>query len=122
MNLRWNGLAIVCACYDYDCTQALTVEIAFAARAGRSWRFVNGTSIEPEAIDLAIPGFSADSPPIRGFVGGEFYDVVIIGSDAETGAEIFEHRQSLLFGTLYPSSFTSSSNGPPAPQSTSGPR
>jgi hypothetical protein len=42
------------------------------------------------------------SPAMRGFEGGEHYGFLIIGSDAATGAKLFEHRQELLFGVLDP--------------------
>lgn len=54
-------------------------------------------SLEPGQKEITI-----GSPPMQGFEGGELYDVVIVGNEAATGAEIFEHRQTLLFGAPYP--------------------
>jgi hypothetical protein len=33
-----------------------------------------------------------------GFEGGRYYNVVLRGTDAATGALVFEHRQPLLYG------------------------
>lgn len=38
------------------------------------------------------------SPAMQGFEGGKVYSVMILGGDPESGAELFEHFQPLLFG------------------------
>lgn len=71
------------------------LEIIFENPRDPERRYVIQTSLARKQDILGI-----SSPMIIGFMSGETYEVIVIGKDPETGEQMFEHRQSMLYKPL----------------------